>query len=497
MVLLMGIDIGTTACKVAVYDENANVISMSRKEYKLSYPRSGWAEIDPNEMWEAVKFCIGVVVKQCKEKITAISVSSHGEGVIPLDRMGNPVGAEIVSFDTRSMNETYELENKFGKKYFFDKGGQILASTGTITKIIWIKKHYDLLKKTPYAYVCAGDYIIMRLSGQRIIDYSLAARTMMLDIHKKEWNQELMEYVGLKEEQLSIPLQSGTVVGTVRKKIAFEIGLNADALIVTGGHDQPCGMIGAGAIQEGEAAYSLGTTETLVCSMKNFVGKLYEYGLPCYPHVLKNQYITIPGNFTGGNLLQWYKNLFAFEEQEIAKKENKNVYDILMEEMTNQPSEVIVLPHFTTTGSPWNDSMSRGMIVGLQLSTTKGEYLRALQEGVTLEILLNLQLLKKAEIKVKWLIAVGGSTKSKKLMQLKTDVLGVPIHIPTNVEAACKGAAFMAGYGIGIFNKSYNNWSRTGETDIWLTPCSEKHKLYLNKFKKYKRMYSIQKEILR
>jgi len=496
MELLLGIDVGTTACKAVLFDADANAVANARKEYKLQSFQNGRAEIDPNEMWKAVKFCICKIVEQCNGKIVALAVSSHGEGVIPLDAVGSPLGMEIVSFDTRSINEAKELEKKFGHRYFFEKGGQILNSAGSITKIMWMKKYLHLSEE-PSAYVCAGDFITMKLSGERVIDYSLAARTMMLDIHKKQWNEELIEFIGLDKCQLSIPIQGGTLVGYIQKEVALETGLNEDALIVSGGHDQPCAILGTGITSTGEAAYSLGTTETLICTMERFGEKLYHYGLPCYPHVLEGQYITLPGNFTGGNLLQWYKNTFADKEQELSKELHKDVYEILMEEMSDRPSGLIVLPHFTTTGSPWNDSQSQGMIIGLQLSTTKGEYIRALQEGVTLEILLNITLLKEIGISLNKLVAVGGSTKSKKLMQLKADVLGIPLYVPEKMEASCKGAAFLAGYGLGIVDKKQKAWMMDCRKDKYFLPSFEIHRQYLQIFVKYRKMYAAGKKIFK
>lgn len=486
---LLGIDVGTTACKTVLYDFQGAVLNSAREEYKLYHPQNGWAEINPWEMWSAVKKCISDTVKSSVRKVEALAISSHGEGVIPLNKKLEVIGAEIVSFDCRSIEETRALENKFGKKYFFERGGQLLSSTGTLSKIMWMNNHTDYLGEKPYAFVCAGDYIAFRLTGSRVIDFSLASRTMLLDVHKKAWNHELMEYAGISPNQLSVPVQSGTVIGNIHKGCAGELGLSVDTVVIAGGHDQPCAMIGAGALHPGKAVYSMGTTETLICSMKEFKGELYDQGLCCCPHVLEGQYITLPGNFTGGNLLQWFKNILVVSECESYS------YNEMMEEMADYPSGILLLPHFTATGSPWNDSQSCGMISGLTLSTRRGELIRALQEGVTMEMLLNLQLLKQQEVAVEELIAVGGGAKSQKLMQLKSNVLGVSLSIPKDCEAACKGAAYLAGRTVSGQGSAFTLGSNEPEYVVF--PDKEMYGQYMHNLVRYSKMYQAQKEIWR
>lgn len=486
---LLGIDVGTTACKTVLYDEQGTVLGSARAEYKLLHRRSGWAEIDPLKLWEAVKKCIYATVKTSKSPIDALAISSHGEGVIPLNQRYEVIGAEIVSFDARSGNEAKELEAKYGKRYFFEQGGQLLSAVGTLTKIMWMNKHPHDFGQKPYAFVCAGDYIAYQLTGSRAIDYSLASRTMLFNVHTGNWIEELMEEAGLNPSQLSRPVPSGSIIGNVSPKCADELGLSANTVVAAGGHDQPCALVGAGALDAGEALYSMGTTETLVCSMAEFQTGLYQYGLCCYPHVIAGQYITLPGNFTGGNLLKWFKDMVAVNAN------GSYHYDTMMEEMTDTPSDLLLLPHFTATGSPWNDSESRGMIAGLTLSTTRGELIRALQEGVTMEMLLNLTLLGKLGITVKALTAVGGGTQSKKLMQLKSNVLGVRFTIPQDCEAACRGAAYIAAAAV-----SKSGWAfrfprlKTADT---LLPDQEMHRHYCGNLVKYKKLYPIQKEIWR
>lgn len=489
----MGIDAGTTACKATVFNENGEILAFAREEFPVVYPQPGWAECNPEKLWETVVSCIRQCTLQTEEPILALAVSSCGEGVIPLDEAGHCVGNEILSFDTRTMEQVKKLREKFGDRYFFERGGQLLASMGTVTKIMWCLEHGKTFRQEPKRFACVGDYLTMRLCGRRVIDFSLAARTMMLDAVSKKWNGELLDYLGLEEKNLSVLAAAGSCAGKIQEKTAREVGLKPETLVCIGGHDQPCALLGAGCVKAEEAVYSMGTTETLVCRTEYFMRNLYDLGLPCYPSVENDCFVTLPGNFTGGNLLQWYRDQFGGTSCSRAKREGKDVYEILMEKMDSVPSRLLVLPHFTVTGSPWNDSESGGMITGLRLDTKEGEYIRGLMEGVTYEILLNLENLKKAGATVETLRAVGGPTKSSKLMQLKADILGLPVSIPEITETPSRGAALLAAKGWGRdLQKSWREHEKIQQTFF---PDIKRHEYYMENFERYKRLYPCYKEI--
>ncbi len=481
MKCVLGIDVGTTACKVIAYDEFGNAVAKERAEYSVLHPQKGYAEIDPDSMWDGVVQSIYNIKINNDIQISAIAVSSHGEGVMPLNSEGVVIGNEILSYDTRTVNEAEVLRAQFGDDTIFDMSGQLLNSSGTICKIMWMKKNYHY--GNDVYYMCAGDFVTMKLSGKRMIDYSLAARTVMLDVKKKQWHQALLEFVGIGETQLSELIQGGEIVGKIKEDVAQRLQLSLDTNIVAGGHDQACALLGSGVESLEEGEYSLGTTETIVCGMNQFNGDLYQYGLSCAPHVVENQYITMAGNFTGGNLLQWYRDNFA---------EDKD-YNIIIEEMNANSTDILVLPHFTVTGSPWNDDKSCGMISGLTLATTRGEYIRALLEGVTYEILLNLENLHKSDIHIKHLKAAGGSCASQKIMQLKADMLGVPIEIVDGKEASCKGAALLA-VGRLAFAREDEKYKVKKEIPRYI-PNEENHRHYKENYVKYKKMYMMQKQV--
>jgi len=493
---VLGIDLGTTACKVAAFGNDGRIMAVARREYRIIRPRDQWAEINPFELLAAVKSAVSEVKEKCSESILAVSFSSQGEGVVPLDNNYKPVGNIIVSFDRRTLGQTEKLRKILGEDFFYKTGGQVLASMGTAPKIMWILENPSFVSQKPSYFACVGDFVLGSFGCRPTIDYSLAARTMMFDVHNYTWSQQILDAVGITANMLSEVRKAGTIAGRISSDAAEEYNLSPDTIIVTGGHDQPCAMLGAGATGKGEAAYSLGTTETLICSMDSFNERLKDYGLPCYPHIVGNEYITLPGNFTGGILLQWYKDQFGGLERKIAADEVRDVYDVILEDMEEKPSRLLVLPHFTVTGSPYNDDRSTGLIMGLQLDTTKGEFIRGLLEGVTYEILLNITLLHELGIDVSRLIAVGGGTKSRKIVQLKCDILGVPILVPKGTESSCKGAALLAAKAIGLIDDIRSDWREKGDNVIEYFPNREYNEYYRNQFEKYKLLYPLVKKII-
>ncbi len=480
---VLGIDLGTTACKVCAYDNFGNVIAKSREEYKIISKKPGWAEIDPKVLKFSVFKTIKRISMSIDEPIFSISFSSQGEGIVPLNNDYEPVGNIILSYDNRSKPQAEAIEKAFGKEKIFKITGQIINSAVSSSKILWIMENLNYYSEKPSKICCVGDYLISCFGIKPVIDCSLAARNGCFDVHKLCWWNDILSYIKIEEGVLSKVQAAGTVAGYVGVDLSSALGIKNGCAIVVGGHDQPCGHYGICGENFNESYYSLGTTETCVCTFDKFTPELYKLGLPCYPHILQNKFITLPGNYTGGIILNWYKDQFY------NKTNNDDPYDEIIGIMNNDPTSLIVLPHFTSTGSPYNDDNSAGAILGLKLSTKQGEFVRALIEGVTMEIKLNIEMLESIGIHIDSLVAAGTSTKSQKIMQLKADVLNKPIYVSNNGEAAAAGAGMLALKGLGIdprFNISNKN--------IYM-PIKENSLFYNEQYKKYTKVYSAVKSI--
>ena len=484
--MFIGIDLGTTTVKASCFDETGKLVCVKKRQNIIFVPQAGRAELDPHVLWKNVRELLYEITKCVKEKILAVSFSSQGEGVVPLDAHFIPVGNIILSYDQRAKKETQSLRNRISDEHIYEITGQIVSSVHTAPKIAWILNNQQRYKTPPVFFACVSDYIISCFGLPPSSDYSLAARTMMFDVQKLAWSDEILKIIGITKKQLPKVFKAGTVLGKPDKKICKQTGLPEDVCIVQGGHDQACSEYGCAVLGEGEAAYSLGTTETLICETPSFMPELKTIGLPSYPHIANGKFITLPGNFTGGNIIQWFCSQFAQNDS----------YQSVVTEMAQEPTKLLVLPHFTSTGSPYNDDSSAGAVIGLNIHTTKNEFLRALVEGVTYEILLNIRLLGKKGIKITKLIAMGGVSQFDTIMQLKSDVFGLPIEVCPVQETACRGAAMLAASALDVHFAELFFEHIKNEKRLSFIPKKEYTSVYAKNFNAYKKLYKAVKHII-
>ncbi len=481
--IFLGIDVGTSACKTCAYDENGTLLLKKQASYTIRHPQSGWAEVDALEMKHAVLSLLKDMANKLPQNITSIAVSSQGEGIVALQSDMTPCSPIILSYDKRNQNEYLELEKQFGRENIFNISGQINSTALSAGKIKWLTKQGIKADR----FCCVGDYITACLCGTPLIDYSLAARTMLLNVHTLQWEPDFLNALQISENQLSCAVQAGSGMHTISKEAAKFTGISDRCIITAGGHDQACGMYGACDDHANSIYYSIGTTETLVCMFDRFHHDLFQYGLPCYPHVLKNRFLSLPGNYTGAVILEWYKNTLYQTQPE----EDSAIYQEMIQNMSGTPSTLLVLPYFTISGSPYHDPNSLGSIIGLKLSTDGTEIIRGLLEGCTMEIAYNIELMESLHIRCDTLITSGTISKYSNIMQLKSDVLNRPIMRYQDFDAACMGAAKLAANAVGLATQHWNN----NRKHSMFTPHPEYAEYYKKQLVKYKKIYPAVKEI--
>ena len=261
--------------------------------------------------------------------------------------------------------------------------------------------------------------------------WPLAGRTMLFNVQDHIWHPDILAALELDARRLARPLPSGNVAGIIPDRVAAELGLPRGVKVVTGGHDQTVGALGAGVIEPGTAMYAAGSVECLcpVIPRLTLSNELRRNNLCCYDYSLPGMYTSVAYSLTGSNLLQYFKENFATETG----------YDTLTAELPESPSGLLALPYFTPSGTPYFDPATPGAVLGWRLSTSRGELLKALLEGVALEMKLNLSLLENSGVHIERLIATGGGSRLRRLVQLKADVLNKPIETIEVTEAGCFG----------------------------------------------------------
>jgi xylulokinase len=487
----MGLDIGTTGCKALVFDEGGRTLASSYREYPMIHARPGWAELDSVAVCEA---CLTVIREAAArapgDPVTGLGISSQGEAFTAVDGQGRPLCHAMVSSDARAAEISRRWSGQFGRERLYRITGHTAHPMFSLFKLLWLRENCPDVWSGAARFLCFEDLMQMRLGLDPAIGWPLAGRTMLFDIRRHEWSGEILNAIGLDPARLARPLASGSVAGSLSPAMARELGLAEGAIVVAGGHDQPCGALGAGAIEEGVAMIGTGTVECITPAFAAPVQSeaLFRANLCTYDHAARGMFTTVAFCLTGGNLLKWFRDEFGRQEIAEAARDGADPYDLLLKRMAPEPTDLMALPYFTPSGTPYFDAQTRGAILGLRLTTSRGELLRGLLEGVTLEMRLNLEILNDSGVAIRELRAIGGGARSAAWMQLKADIFNRPLARLTVTEAGCLGVAMLAHAAqSGTALKTLAQEWIAAETHF--EPNQTRTARYEEKFVKYKKLY--------
>jgi xylulokinase len=366
----------------------------------------------------------------------------------------------------------------------------------TLFKLQWLKENRPDVWERADKFLCFEDLLQHRLGIDPAISRSLAGRTMMFDVMERRWSDSILDTIGLSPKRLARPLASGSIAGKINSKIGNELGLAKNAYVVTAGHDQPCAALGSGVTKAGLAIYTCGTVECITpCLDKAVISdELRKNNFCMYDHVVEDKYVTLAYRLTGGNILKWFRSEFAYKEKETASALKKDPYELIVKNMAENPTDLMVLPYWVSGGTPHFDIHTKGAILGLRLSTKRGEVIRALIEGVAMEMRLNLDILERSGIDINMLRIVGGGAKSEKLTHLKANVLGKSITTLQVKETGCYGAAMLA-YSANTKESVYKIADSWVKIVSEIVPDEKERKFYDEKFERYVDVYPKIREI--
>ncbi len=487
----LGIDIGTSGCKAVVFDDSGHQLSASYRDYNIISKHPGWAELDTDEV---IAKCFDVIGEASAAagpgSVKGIGISSQGEAFTLIDKNGRALCNALVSSDIRANDLILPWTREFGEEKLYNITGHTPYPMFSLFKLLWVRENEPEIWSAAQRILCFEDLLQYRLGiTNPSMGWPLAGRTMLFDVVTHRWDTTILDRIGLDAGKLSKPLRSGTLAGYVSGDIAKSLNLSPDTFIVTGGHDQPCSGLGAGAVDPGIAVWSSGTVECITPAFSRpvFTDELRKSNLCTYDHTAPGMYATVAFSLTGGNILKWFRDQFGLAEKEEARRLKCDPYELLMNELPEEPSRIMVLPYFTPSGTPYFDVNVKGTILGLDMNVTRLEILRGLLEGVAFEIKLNLEILRQSGYEVRELRIIGGGAKSLKHVQLKADVTGMPITVLDVSEAGCMGAAMLA--------KACNEKIDVRDiTKQWVKPVSNVEprldSFYNSKFGQYKKLYT-------
>ena len=493
----IGLDVGTTGCKAVAFDKDGRQLATAYREYPVLSPQEGWAELDSARVCESCLDVIREAASGCGgDTVRGLGISSQGEAFTPVGANGEFLGNGMVSFDTRAASVAETWSREVGREKLYEITGHTAHPMFTLFKLLWLRDNRPDVWTAAKTFHCFEDLIHLRLGIEPAMSWPLAGRTMIFDVRKHDWDQGILSAVGLDRSRLPRTLPSGAVVGTIPPDMCRDLGLAGGAIVVAGGHDQPCGALGAGVTQPGMAVYGTGTVECITPAFDKpvFGPALFRSNLCTYDFTIPGMYTTVAFSLTGGNLLKWFRDEFGQPEVDESVRTGANPYTLLIQHMANEPTSLLVLPYFTPSGTPHFDTQTRGAILGLRLTTTRGEVLRALLEGVAFEMRLNMDILDKSGIRVNELVAIGGGAKDPVWTQLKADVLNTPIKTVAVTEAGCLGVAMLACAADAQedVRSLAAKWVRvTGE----VTPDPGSARYYESRFAEYLKLYPAMKEL--
>lgn len=471
-----GLDIGTSGCKAVVFDGDGNAADSVYREYSVNR-RRGLHEIDAFSVMEAVWETLAAL---SVKEIDALGVTSFGETFVMIDENDRACAPSMLYTDPRGDTEVLALTENFGAENLALRTGTKPHSMYSLPKLMWIKNNMPENFKRAKAVFLMQDFVVYMLSGKRQIDYSLAARTMMFDVVNKRWDEEIAGFAGIDLGLMSKPVPSGTAAGKIKTDIAQKLGLFKDLVVVSGCHDQIAAMTGAGVFTSDRVMDGTGTVECVPVITDEFPSdtKLFDYGCSVVPHI-NGKYACYLLSYAGGATIKWFKENFS--EKSYAEMDADTPTD---------PTDILVMPHFAGAATPYMDPTSKAAFLGITFEHGKNDIYKALMEGTAYEIYLNIDLVSKFGIKPKMLIATGGGARSDVWLQIKADVLGIPVTALYGSEIGAAGTASLAAKAIG---KEIDTVSR--ERTVFY-PDADRHEFYLKQFEKYKKIYGAVKEIL-
>ncbi len=468
---LLGIDIGTSACKVAVFDRKGKVLAQANRPYELYYPHPGWVEQDADEWWEAI--CLGI--RDClslsgidAQEIAGIGIDGQSWSAIPVDKEGNCLARTPIWMDTRARDICEEVKEKLGFERIFEVAGNDFLPSYSTPKMLWFQREKPEIYEKTDKFLQSNSYIAYKLTGVMSQDYSQGYGIHFFNNSTCSYDEKLAEELGLSADKVPELYPCHAVIGEVTGEAAKKTGLYPGTKVVAGGLDAACGTLGAGVYLVGQTQEQGGQAGGMSICVNH---ALAHPKLILSPHVVPDMWLLQGGTVGGGGTLRWFK-------QEFGEGQSFDELTALAEKVPAGSEGVIFLPYMAGERSPvWNPD-AKGVYYGLGFDKTKAHMVRATLEGVAYSLEHNLRVAAETGAEVGELIAMGGASNSRLWTQIKADVTGKTIKVPTSDTATTLGAAILAGVGVGI----YKSFQEAVEETIVITrvqePDMEAHRKY-------------------
>lgn len=489
---LLGIDIGTSACKAALFDRKGQVLAAANGEYPVYYPEEGWAEQNPEEWWSAVCEAVRQVIRKAgiqPEEIAGVGIDGQSWSAIAIDKGGKVLTNTPIWMDTRAQSICDRLNEEIGEDEIFRIAGNSLQPSYTTAKIVWYKENLPEVYSKIYKILQSNSYIAFKLTGQISQDLSQGYGLHCFDMRTGQWDEEMCRKMGIPRDFLPEIVPSDRIIGTVTKKAAEESGLAEGTPVAAGGLDAACGTLGAGVIHSGETQEQGGQAGGMsICIEKYQADPRLILGF----HVIPGKWLLQGGTTGGGGVMRWFEREFADYERLMREQTGISSFDQLneiAEKVKPGCDGLVFLPYMAGERSPIWNPYAKGVFYGLDFSKTKGHMVRACMEGVAFSLRHNLETAEEAGAKAEILRAMGGSANSLLWTQIKSDVTGKTMAVPASDTATTLGAALLAGVGTGFYKDYEEAVAETVKVTRKHQPDPEKKAVYDKNYETYLELY--------
>ncbi len=497
--LLIGLDVGTTGCKALLVDSESGVKARAFREYGIDADGAGKAEQDAEAVWRLCREVLAEVAGTARPEVKAISLSVQGDAVIPVDGRGNAIHPAILGMDYRCQSELAPCADLFDSYELFERTGMRPHPINSFLKMLWLRRAKPEVF-APAAWMAGySDFLMGKLGCAGVLDRCNASRSMAFNLEAQEWDPNALAAFRFAADNLPTVVASATVVGEMSVALAVELGMTGRPLLVAGGHDQPMAAIGAGAITPDIAVASTGTAEVVSRYLPEPVLSrgMHDSYYPCYCSAMREGYFTFSLNHVGGLALRWFRDAWCGEEMATATATGRDPYDVIVDAMPDGVSSILALPHFTGSGTPTCNLEAKAAFVGLTLETDRPAVGLALLQGLTYELRINLDQMRELGMITTRLRNVGGGSRSRRWVQMKADILDLPVDLMENSDAACLGAAIVAGAGAGAFPLVADGVTALVRVSETREPNPRRKAAYDERFGQYRDLYSCMSQFYR
>jgi xylulokinase len=489
MKYFLGLDIGTSGVKAVLVAPHGPVKAEATQAHPLSTPKPGWAEQDPHDWWRASLAAISKVLSKAKihaSDVAALGLSGQMHSSVFLDAKGKVIRPALLWCDGRTTPQCQAITRKVGEGRLKAWVGNPALEGFTLPKVLWLKENEPSAFKRLAKVVLAKDYIRYCLTGELMSEPSDASATLMYDVAKRRWSDEMMKAVGLSMSLLPGLGGSAEILGRLSSAAAKATGLAQGTPVAGGGADNACGAVGVGLLAPGDAVVSWGTSGTVLAPT---LKPKADSGLRVHSfcHAVPDTWYAMGVMLTAGGAFAWHRENWA---RELAAKPDANLLLNAEAAKIAPGSEGLsFLPYLQGERSPHRDASARGALVGLSLAHSRAHVSRAVMEGICFGLRDSLEILKSMGLPLKQCLLTGGGAKSPLLRRMQADIYGLPVRRVNREEGPAYGAALLGAVAAGAFKSVAAACAATLRRLPLERPDSKRHKAYAAPYARFKSLY--------